>query len=360
MSTPCATPSDEAAPTADRPATTKSARRGKTTSITALTISGFVYLAWVHFGPESGSIADAAIEGGAFPWGWYSAFLARTFAFHAGLALIPVVAVALWCRRWRTAIAGLVVVLLLVGPDAQSYFPRTGDSAGTADFRVMSMNSLWVNTDPKPAIEQIRRADPDVLVLQEYTSAFHEALLRALGDRYPFQLCDPGDGHAFGAAILSKFPFTGDRRYDAPYGLGQLSAPRAVVRIGSRDVVIHCVHLIPPTRHNVPFMLRQFRTLQSMIAQETDPVVIAGDFNFTTRSSLHQAMLRLGLTDAQEIGGSGRGATWPRLGLLRFLPGIALDHVYLGNGIRATSCRVGDDFGSDHRPLIVDVRFDDP
>lgn len=69
----------------------------------------------------------------------------------------------------------------------------------------------------------------------------------------------------------------------------------------------------------------------------------------------HRDIRRLGLRDAWDIAGRGRGATWPNLPLLRHLPGFRLDHMYVSRDIDVVRVRRGRGRGSDHRPVIADV-----
>ena len=58
----------------------------------------------------------------------------------------------------------------------------------------------------------------------------------------------------------------------------------------------------------------------------------------------------LGFAEAHGIAGSGRGSTWPVHLWLHWIPGIRIDHVFLGPGLTSTSAWTGGLTGSDHRP----------
>ena len=86
------------------------------------------------------------------------------------------------------------------------------------------------------------------------------------------------------------------------------------------------------------------------------PVIVAGDFNTTPWSPHFRDLLATtGLRDA----GTGRGwlPTWPgRLGPA----GIPIDHVLVRGEVAVTGLRRGPDVGSDHYPLIADLRVGGP
>ena len=104
-------------------------------------------------------------------------------------------------------------------------------------------------------------------------------------------------------------------------------------------------------------MREQFTALVDMIESEDRPLIVAGDFNLTGDSLLHAALLKTGLRDAHESAGRGRGSTWPMLGPLSFVPGVRIDHVYVGNGVTALQCTTLPANGSDHRPVLAHLRL---
>jgi len=81
--------------------------------------------------------------------------------------------------------------------------------------------------------------------------------------------------------------------------------------------------------------------------------VVAGDLNATPWSPIFHRVLDLGrLRDSRE--GFGLHRTWPS-GIHALLR-IPIDHVLVGEGVTVLRREVGPHIGSDHRPVIVDLR----
>jgi endonuclease/exonuclease/phosphatase (EEP) superfamily protein YafD len=82
-------------------------------------------------------------------------------------------------------------------------------------------------------------------------------------------------------------------------------------------------------------------------------VIAAGDFNATAWSPHFQDLVAAGgLRNA--IQGHGYVATWPTW----FWPAlIPIDHVLVKGPLAATPLRRGPGIGSDHYPLIADLRL---
>jgi len=91
------------------------------------------------------------------------------------------------------------------------------------------------------------------------------------------------------------------------------------------------------------------RWVDAGLADSDVPFVIAGDFNTPVESRIFQRYWG-DLTDAFSHAGIGLGMTrfngWIR---------VRIDHVLTGPGWHADRCFVGDDYGSDHRPVIADL-----
>ncbi|MBN1345197.1 MAG: endonuclease/exonuclease/phosphatase family protein [Phycisphaerae bacterium] len=290
----------------------------------------------------------------------WTAFMIRTFLFHLGLVCAVIAIVSAWRRSWRLFAATLPLLAMTLGPSCWSCRPRLGSNRTAVvgeTVRVMSVNLLALNRTVEPILAEIAETAPEILLLQEYTPHWHEALQESIGSSYPHAAHEIRED-CFGAAVYSKRPFV--RRVTTDLGLGTALVPqmRAVVRIDARQVAICNLHLLPPRTYSYTVDMRgQFADLLDRLGAERLPVIMAGDFNFTEASPNAAALGRLGMADAQDLGGWGRGATWPVQSFFRYVPGLRLDHVYLRGGLTCTSCRTGIGRGSDHRPVIVEIGF---
>ncbi|UCG32807.1 MAG: endonuclease/exonuclease/phosphatase family protein, partial [Phycisphaerales bacterium] len=185
---------------------------------------------------------------------------------------------------------------------------------------VMSVNLLMVNDQTAPILRQIGQSDPEILILQEYTSFWHAELQSALGDEYPYW-CSIQREDSFGSAIYSRRPFAGDPQRGFVLSDGWQPLIRAVVQIDGRDIAIYNVHLLPPRRYDYTIVWRRhFADVLGLLEEEALPVILAGDFNFTDNSVFADDLRRAGFRSAYSIAGWGRGWTWPALDSLWWFP----------------------------------------
>jgi len=98
---------------------------------------------------------------------------------------------------------------------------------------------------------------------------------------------------------------------------------------------------------------REAEAVRAWIGRTTlpGPSIVAGDFNTPEESQIF-ANAWAGLANAFSYAGWGFGYT-KRTRLI----GARIDHVLMTDELRAATCRIGPDIGSDHLPLIADLRW---
>ena len=283
------------------------------------------------------------------------AFFLGVFQFHAALAMGGLLLLALALRAWRLAGAAAVVGGLLFLPTLRPML-TPGPPAGTVPaVRVMSMNLYFRNTTTWKISDEVRRADPDVIVMVEFTPKHAADLAKTFGRDYPYRRLRPMTGSG-GIGIYSRLPLRPDAlSHDVPPW-----EVRALLTLAGRDVVLQAVHLNSPGSFwAVAENRAQTAELVARSRGETRPAIVAGDFNFDETTPNFAALREAGFVAAHDIAGETRGATWPARSPLKYLPGIRIDHLLLRDGTDAgltcTRAWVGGFDGSDHLPIVADV-----
>ena len=293
-------------------------------------------------------------ESTGYVLGFWAAFMARTFLFHLGLVLALIFLIALRCRQRRLWTACLPVLMITLGPSLLAFWPKH-PATPTTPFRVMTVNLLMVNQTTGPLADEIARNAPDVLLLQELTEAWRAALETAIGKDYPYRIQECRDD-SFGAAIYSRHAFAEPPQCDLHLGDSDTPQMRAVISLAGGEIAFYNIHLLPP--RSLDYLIeqrRQFAALLNMLESESLPVLVAGDFNFTERSPHAHAIERMGFRDTHDLAGWGRCATWPVNSILRWVPGLRLDHLYLSEKLVCGQSQTGTGQGSDHRPVVAEV-----
>ena len=125
------------------------------------------------------------------------------------------------------------------------------------------------------------------------------------------------------------------------------------LRMNDTTVRIYNWHPLPPrTLEYVNVWNDQYTALLARLEHETNPVIIAGDFNATQHAYWMKQLSEAGFKSAHREVGRGWAVTFPN-GTSRFPP-IRLDHILYTAPIVCLDINEGQGAGSDHKPLIAD------
>lgn len=301
------------------------------------------------------SIAGARVlyHDGAFPLIWINAFTRYVY-----LPAYFVLVWAVWQRRsWLTLTSAALACchLYWLAPD----FLREGRvdlpsgnmmTAASPPLRVFFANVSERNTRYAEMLQEIASADPDVIVLVEYGWGWHRAFKNApVMAPYVY-----GSGHLqshIGSVnLFSRRPLKSE--------IQNWVNGRAVqtVDIELGEHTLRLIGLHGPRPINKPkYDYRGFwQQLIPLLTVDPGPLVIVGDFNITQYSSVYTELTEQNRQSAHEAVGRGYAATWPNG--IYWLPPIRIDHAFISPEVECLSVTEGNGVGSDHRPLIVDLR----
>lgn len=224
----------------------------------------------------------------------------------------------------------------------------------------MTYNLNYGNPNVRATIDVIATEDADIVLLQEVTAEWREALTTRFALQYPHVVFRIHARAAGGLAVLSKFPITSEEVLAPPRG-GWFPAERLVVDSSLGPVQILNVHLRPCLdggswvrgyQTTPPVRKREIETYWKKIAYDL-PTIVAGDFNEDTTGRAIDYLSKHGMTRVATTGPT----TWhyettmggKPVDLLR----MDIDHVMIDGHLSATNARVLDAGTSDHRPVVV-------
>lgn len=272
---------------------------------------------------------------------------ARPMLIASGIA----VAVILLSRRWLAAVpvaaAGAWLFLTLQPYGLTNAEPRPDG------LRVYVSNTWVGNEQPDRLAASIREADADVVVLIELGTAI-DASLDTILAAYPHRVASPmirGRTGASRSVIASRWPVRELGR-EVRDGL-----PVIVAEVGTPQgpLTVYGLHLTRPWPYQVSTgQTWQLERLFTRLDDTPVRTIVAGDFNSAPPSSaISRVIDRSGLALV-----SGAHGTWPaRAPAFLRLP---IDHALASPDIQPVAARRGLPTGSDHSPLVVDLRLGPP
>ena len=311
-----------------------------------LSVAGFLLLRWL-VGDEWGLIA--LFNSGAH------------LLFFPALILFPL---ALLSRRRLTVGLLIPALLAFILPYGATFVPRTAQAAPSNTLNILTYNLKSQAVNLEPALDIMRGSAADVVTLQELSEDMAHRLASDLADVYPYQALHTTPGEPIpGQGVLSRYPLLSD-----DYWRLYLAHQRVTLEVAGTPVTLYNTHPVQPLhQHGFAHRGEEISDLLARVADESGPVVIAGDFNMSDQSDDYWR-LATRYQDAYRMAGWGLGFTFPAeipyFGGGNYAPAffdlipplVRLDYVFYNASFTAVMAQVGaESGGSDHLPLQVEL-----
>jgi len=296
-------------------------------------------------------------------WGWPIDLVANVSVW----VLIPVVLtwIALAIRRRRMELGAITVIFLITfTPTGRILLSSDSVIDGSAsEIRIMSVNIQNNSMALDRLVPIIEREQPDVVAIVEVGLHLAKPFVERpeIAKMYPFSQVARRDVE-WQYVLLSRWPMhqlTLKEDFDS---YNHLFAYQRSVFIDSPDhgrFLFSAIHAQCPRtggtwergNEKIEWLLE---VCERFLIPTGVPVIVAGDFNSTPSGHRYRMIQRSGLLHPADMAG-GLCGTWPTSfpGPLR----LAIDHVWGSTDVVFTSQRVLEEFGSDHRPILVTGSF---
>jgi endonuclease/exonuclease/phosphatase (EEP) superfamily protein YafD len=231
------------------------------------------------------------------------------------------------------------------------YLPAEKPATTGKPWKLISYNVLGKNDRYADVLDLLRKEQADVVVLCEVKHSWAEQL-KELRDLYPHQHIVAQTDN-FGIALLSRVKWqTAHTREIGPAGVPSIVAE--FKELGGRPYTIIGTHPLPPINRAIADARnKQLQALADFASTLQEPVILAGDLNVTNYSPYFRNLLRdAKLRDSRQ--GFGVQASWSNSIPLLF--SIPIDHCLTSPSVETISRRIGPALGSDHCPVIVELR----
>lgn len=287
-------------------------------------------------------LSACAVLAYLIPTGWLTGLLQHFPAYYAGAWLL--VAGLAWFSRSSKNLAFAACAGSLIFA-AYWAFPRIPvDQVHVEEGRTIRV--VWANLWHQHAVVEDFVAwmdqldpQPDVIGVAEVHLADSLALLR---ERFPYGLSDPGPG----VALFSRIQ---PLEQSSLLVSGARPILRMALPIGENALEVVAAHALVPV--GVGHQLT-FDRLADHLAASPEAILI-GDLNASPWSSEYSRLLQqTGMRDARR--GQWPQATWYSAGWAPIR--LPIDHALTRGQVEVLQFQVGPDIGSDHRPLIVDLK----
>jgi endonuclease/exonuclease/phosphatase (EEP) superfamily protein YafD len=209
------------------------------------------------------------------------------------------------------------------------------------------------NPEPIATLAAIDELAADLVLLQEITARWRDALRERFADRYPHHRYHLHTRPAGGLAVLSRSPIDADEILVSPEA-GWFPAQRLVVD-GLQILHVHLRPMIDQhgwlsgAKTTPPIRRREIEAHWAALVPM--PTVVAGDHNEGAAGLAIEFLRERGLSRVAPEGPH----TWRYVRDGKELLAFDLDHVLIDASLVARDARVIDAGTSDHRPVVATV-----
>src|SRR5262245_2451999 len=207
----------------------------------------------------------------------------------------------------RCSLLSVILVLAAV--------PVHAGDARRGALRLMTYNLDYANPSFGPTLDAIAAGAADVVLLQEVSERWRDALVERFASTYPHRAFRIHTRMAGGLAVLSKLPLAHEELWPPPAGTGAwFPAERIVVTAPFGALQLLNVHLRPARDRGS--WLRGFMTTREVRRKEIEahwrkldrdaPTIVAGDFNEDPSGRAVAFLEHNGLTRVEIGRASGR------------------------------------------------------
>jgi len=231
---------------------------------------------------------------------------------------------------------------------------------GVPHVKVMTYNINYGLAGDEETIEAIRSGGADIVLLQETTQKWEEALRGELAETYPHMLFRHCCG-AGGLGIMSRYPF--EEKDYIPSPSGWFPAWRILVSSPLGKIQALAVHLHPPFSEKGSIVSGYVTTPKVRLGEiETYfgylepglPTIVAGDFNERSNGRAVSYLSKHGFKTALPEFHPGK-KTWrwkTSVGTVK----AQLDHILYNERLDALGADVIDAGRSDHLPVVATLQ----
>lgn len=274
------------------------------------------------------------------------------------LLLVPVI-----FSRHKLAIGSLLIpIIAFVSLWGTLLIPARPATDSSPSLRTMTFNVLNSNTDMEKLVRAVAAGQPDVVGFQELNSRSAAAIRAHFAEEYPYATFDEAAPGSVG--LMSRFPITAVHRFPFPPKDLALHAEIdwngqpihiLVAHLSSNNLFNHSLKTMPQlTRERYAQRADQVTRLEDLLDGIADPVILLCDCNFTDTSEAY-GRLNTRLDDSYKKPGWGAGNTLYTQGVPFRVQRV--DYVWHSSHFIALRSFVGQDGGSDHRPVVSTLSF---
>lgn len=272
------------------------------------------------------------------------------FIFQYLILTIITLVVCAFIKKYKTILYFSPILALLTFSVFSIYFGGNKNIELQNTVKISCINILSSNKNYKDVGAYIENESPDILILLEMNRLWETNLESSLLS-FPNKLVINRTDN-FGIAMYSKLPLSNIRK--ELIGTNDTPSITADFLIDNKKTTLLATHTLPPMGPEQFFKRNnQLEAITEFRKKIKNGFILVGDLNTSSYSYHFNKLLKeSNLVDSRK--GFGILSTWPTWMPLAY---TTLDHCLISKGIMVKSRDVGNQVGSDHFPINIELGY---
>lgn len=306
--------------------------------------------------PPKHSVLHACLVAGVFLFVGLQSFgdtwlgeIATSFRAYTFLPLFVLAVFSCLKRKWWHLAAVASITIVNLSP-MLNLFQKGIEVGQGEDLKVVQVNVEYCNRKFDVLLKWLKQVDPDVIAVEELSHEWDVALRKQFPNHSAFTI--PKENY-YGIGIYSKKQLQ-DARAFVPPGVKPVE-PAILARVPCKGGLLNLasVHVFAP---HLPDDFRrrnmQMRSIAEEVGSHTSSTVLLGDLNSVPWSN---EMVRF--KKVTNLRDSRIGFGLVNTCLVKHLFWVPIDYCLVSPGIRVQKLTTGPSFGSDHLPVLLELRI---
>lgn len=272
----------------------------------------------------------------------YKSFAYQLICFFLVLAIISVI------LKNKIASIILFAIFLIATVYVVRFFQNPSyNKSYESDLSIMQMNVFVNNEKMQEVMDVIKKENPDILSIQEFTNDHYELIKEDLDNLYPFSIIEASDNIS-GIGVFSKRPFN---KFEKVY-IQDVPVIIANTEIEKQEFNLFATHAPAPLNSSSWNWQKQFfQEFDNLIQGISGDIIIIGDLNTVP---WHKELSTIVQNNDLEFAFYNPFGTYPtRNPFIR----VPIDHIIMSDGIKTYNTEKIQIPGSDHLGIKSNINF---
>lgn len=275
--------------------------------------------------------------------------MAASFRLYYFFPLVALATCFLVKRNWLLLCFVVVTSAINVMP-LLGLFQREVQVGKGESLKVVQVNVEYCNQDRTKLVQWLKQVDPDVIAVEELSLAWDAALRKEFPRYNAFTV--PQDNY-YGIGLFSRRKLINAKSFITPSVKPVEPAILAQISCKEGSINLAAVHVFAPHRPDDWHRRNmQMNAIAEAIGANTSSTILLADLNSVPWSNEMMKFKKMTNLRDSRVGFGIKNTC-----LVKHLFWVPIDYCLISPGIRVQKMTIGPSFGSDHLPMLLELKI---